>query len=586
MAAKKRFQTGLLLGQIELTEKQNNFLKIMLNPDTRIVFLSGPAGSSKAQPLDALVLTPDGFVQMGSLKVGDLISTPDGNSAKIQGVYPQGLKDIYKVSFSDGTSTECCEDHLWKTQTSYDRDYRKKKNGKRFKEAREGTIKTTRELMDSLIIRQNRLNHSIPITNPIIFKEKNFLIDPYIMGFLLGDGCLLHNICFSTGDKEIIDLIQQKLPQNYKVSSKQKEIDYSIISTDQRDNGMLNKIREYGVNVKSFEKFIPEEYLYGSIKQRLEILRGLMDSDGTIATNKRETSSHESFSTISPKLAKGVQFLVQSLGGTAKISGPKMAFYRDKDGNKVKGQDYYTVHLNFNPEFNPFLLKRKADKYVPKTKYKPHRYIIDISFVRKTEAQCISIDHPDHLYITNDFIVTHNTFLSVYAALHLYNEDKKRSICYIRTVIESASKSIGFLKGDLDQKFGPYLQPLEDKISELLNPEEKDKLLKANVLSGEPVNFIRGQDWKNRIVIGDEGQNFSIKELLTIMSRINYNTKLFICGDKMQNDIYNSGFSQCCNLFDDEESKSHGVHHLEFDTSDIMRDPVVSFIIEKIQKIL
>lgn len=178
------------------------------------------------------------------------------------------------------------------------------------------------------------------------------------------------------------------------------------------------------------------------------------------------------------------------------------------------------------------------------------------------------------------------SFLSVYAALHLYNEDKKRSICYIRTVIESASKSIGFLKGDLDQKFGPYLQPLEDKISELLNPEEKDKLLKANVLSGEPVNFIRGQDWKNKTVIFDEAQNATVKELLTVMTRINYNTKLFICGDKIQNDIYNSGFAQCCNLFSDEQSKTHGVHHLEFDLSDIMRDPVVSFIIEKIQKIL
>ena len=181
---------------------------------------------------------------------------------------------------------------------------------------------------------------------------------------------------------------------------------------------------------------------------------------------------------------------------------------------------------------------------------------------------------------------TSKTFLSVYAALSLYNENQKRKILYLRTIIESASKSIGFLKGDLAAKLDPYLQPLEDKIEELLNPQEKDVLLKENVISGEPINFIRGQDWKGKIVIADEMQNATVKELLTIMTRINSDTKLFICGDTMQKDIRNSGFDILFQMFNDQASIDHGIHALEFDSSDIMRGPVVSFIIDKVEKVI
>ena len=93
---------------------------------------------------------------------------------------------------------------------------------------------------------------------------------------------------------------------------------------------------------------------------------------------------------------------------------------------------------------------------------------------------------------------TSKSFLSVYSALDLYNNDKRRTITYIRTAIESASKGLGFLKGGIDQKISPYLKPLEDKISDILSPQEKDTLTKGQVLAGEPINFIRGQDWKHK----------------------------------------------------------------------------------------
>jgi phosphate starvation-inducible PhoH-like protein len=182
---------------------------------------------------------------------------------------------------------------------------------------------------------------------------------------------------------------------------------------------------------------------------------------------------------------------------------------------------------------------------------------------------------------------TSKTFLAVYAALHLFNEDSKNiKINYLRTVVESSERSLGFLKGSIDEKFDPYMRPLVDKIGEILNEKETSFLTTNNALSAAPINFIRGQDWKNQIVIADEMQNATIKELTTILTRINSNTKIFICGDEFQSDIRNTGFSKICKTFEAEEASSHGVYSLRFEKEDIMRDPVVAYVLEKIENII
>lgn len=177
------------------------------------------------------------------------------------------------------------------------------------------------------------------------------------------------------------------------------------------------------------------------------------------------------------------------------------------------------------------------------------------------------------------------TWLSVYCALYLFNEDQKRKILYLRTVVESAQRSLGFLKGGLDEKFSEYLHPLEDKIIDLLNEQELDSLNKKNALEGAPINFVRGQDWKNKIIIADEMQNATLSELTLLVSRLNRDTKLFLCGDPFQSDIKNSGYSKLCNAIDDEEARENGIYHLEFTKEDIMRDPVVGFILDRIEGI-
>lgn len=179
---------------------------------------------------------------------------------------------------------------------------------------------------------------------------------------------------------------------------------------------------------------------------------------------------------------------------------------------------------------------------------------------------------------------TAKTFLSVYTALYKYNEDKLLKILYLRSLAESAERGMGFLKGSMDEKFNPYMGPLEDKLDELLNGPEKKQIQDRKVLEAAPINFLRGATWRSKVVIVDEAQNMTTKELTTIITRISNNTTLFLCGDSMQSDIRRTGFNKFCNIFDDKESRLLGVHHLQFTKEDIMRDKIISYLVDKIEK--
>ena len=179
---------------------------------------------------------------------------------------------------------------------------------------------------------------------------------------------------------------------------------------------------------------------------------------------------------------------------------------------------------------------------------------------------------------------TAKTFLSVYTALYKHNEDNQLNILYLRSLAESAEKGIGFLKGSMDDKFNPYMGPLEDKLDELLNQQERDQINHRNALDAAPINFLRGATWRDKVVIVAEAQNMTVKEITTVVTRISRGSTLFICGDSMQSNIWSTGFARFCKIFDDEESQSYGIHHLEFTKEDIMRDRIISYLVDKIEK--
>lgn len=178
------------------------------------------------------------------------------------------------------------------------------------------------------------------------------------------------------------------------------------------------------------------------------------------------------------------------------------------------------------------------------------------------------------------------TYLSVLASLMLMNEKKVSDMLYVRSVVESADVKMGTLPGEADDKLSPYKRPLIDKLDELLPKEDIQFLIKDNRIEGLPVGYLRGLNWNAKAVIADEMQNCTKKELVTLMTRAGEFSKIFICGDPQQSDINGrSGFQSIFNLFNDDDSKEHGIYTFEFTEDDILRSELVKFIVQKIKNL-
>jgi len=183
---------------------------------------------------------------------------------------------------------------------------------------------------------------------------------------------------------------------------------------------------------------------------------------------------------------------------------------------------------------------------------------------------------------------TGKSFSAILGALQLFNNnDSYEKIIYIRSIVESADKSIGALPGNLKEKTAPFAAPLFDKMVQLLDEKMVKELFSTNQIEFSPINFLRGEDWKNRIIILDEAQDLSLREIETVMTRIGKNTKLIICGDSRQSDIgRKSGFLKVMNVFESAvDSKRWGIESFQFTIDDIVRSPFLKFIVEKFDEI-
>ena len=179
------------------------------------------------------------------------------------------------------------------------------------------------------------------------------------------------------------------------------------------------------------------------------------------------------------------------------------------------------------------------------------------------------------------------TYMAVYSALRRLVADNALDLLYVRTIIECADKGLGALPGDIEEKFNPYMAPLEDKLYEILpkTTTTRKELFEKGRIDAMPINYLRGASWTDKAVILDEAQNATFKELITLITRIGKNTMLFICGDFMQSDINDkTGFKRMFKLFDDTPSKDRGIHCFEFSEEDIMRSEILKYIIHKLQK--
>jgi phosphate starvation-inducible PhoH-like protein len=201
-----------------------------------------------------------------------------------------------------------------------------------------------------------------------------------------------------------------------------------------------------------------------------------------------------------------------------------------------------------------------------------------LELLKNKNTKCVFISGPAG---------TSKTFTSILAGLYLLNQKRVSEIVYVRSIVESSDSKLGFLPGEMDEKMSPYIQPLIDKLEELLPKHDIDKLKKEERIHGFPINFLRGLSWNAKCIVADEAQKMTKKELTTLITRVGEFSKLFICGDPDQSDINGkSGFVPMMNVFDDEESRNNGVYVFKFGEDDIVRSGLVKFVLKKLKTLL
>ena len=361
----------------------------------------------RAQPVSSRVLTPSGFRRIGQLRVGDLVIGSNGSPTPVLGIYPQGPREVFRVTAQDGASTLCCAEHLWHVFTASDR-----------RKGKPGRVLQTREMIGNLRAAHQR-RYELPImASPAQMPERPVPMDPYALGLLLGDGCLTISTTpsFSTADAESAEYLQSVL-DGVEVRPR-GGVDYVLRNASGSRGGLLVEnpvtriLRDLELaGTTSSTKFVPDIYLHNSAEVRLGVLQGLLDSDGGPVVQKGR-SCRIQYTTCSVDLRDDVIFLIRSLGGVAywrcrEAAGRKPGF---AGGRPVRHRsDAYIVDARLPSDVEPFRLARKRTRYREDGGGRPMRFIDAIEPEGEAETVCIQVAAQDSLYVTDDFLLTHNT---------------------------------------------------------------------------------------------------------------------------------------------------------------------------------
>jgi len=502
-----------------------------------------------AQPFSSKILTPDGWTTMGEIKKGDTVYAVDGKEVEVLGVYDHGERDVFEITTIQNRKTLVCDRHLWEVQESnYKRKYNKPK------------VVDTTYIKDNLINAYGGLRFSLPKNDAVSFKEVELPLHPYVLGCLLGDGSCKDSISICNIDNELLDrfnelikplgcnLTKPKNPNsiayNIKSSSENNkpgrslkltniltgeittysrigealkalnikratlnsrcannrtidDIKYEFIEDSEfSTNPVKNILNNLGLNgLRSYEKFIPDVYKYSSYEQRLELLKGLLDTDGNIKTN-----GEVNFTTTSKKLADDITELTHSLGG--KVHMCVRDRMKDQKDRKINGRQIitrrvsYQIGLSFSEYPELFYVSRKKNR-LKKTSQIHKDFIKSVEFKGKELVRCIKINHPRELYITDDYIVTHNT---------------------------------------LAEKTDMYLQSFYASIDKIVGKENANAI--KTKVQFEHVGFQRGNTFPEfSCVIVSELQNLTASEAHTYITRLPQSSKMFLNADAVQSDL-------------------------------------------------
>jgi len=374
-----------------------------------LIVLAARPSMGKAQPLDALVRTRTGWKAMGALEVGDALASVDGRPSIVTGIYPQGVRQVYRITFSDGRSAECCAEHLWKVSCRH-------WNAPR--------VLSTAELIDLQGKRRYQGRIWIEPATGDFGHEDSLPMDPWVLGALLGDGGLTGtgSVIFSSASDEVLGRMRERVGDNMEMVHS-SAYDWRIVRRDRarvkgfkglQPNPVRTTLEALGLSgLPSDLKFIPRLYLEAARQTRLDVLRGLLDTDGWV-----EKWGSVRLSTASRQLADDVAELVRSLGGWCSIT-TKQAHFTNVAGLRMAGLPAYVCHISHPEPRSLFLLSDKQARAPLEWVRKKRLNILSIEPTRTAPCQCIAVSHPEKLYITDGDVVTHNTSLAINIAEHV-----------------------------------------------------------------------------------------------------------------------------------------------------------------------
>lgn len=396
---------------------QIDFIKFVLDKANKKQKLAGilSPGTGKLEPYSRKIPTPNGYKRMGELKVGDKIFGSNGKPITVLKIFEHGEQDIYKITFNDGRTAQCGAEHLWNVMYSWT-----------------STQKTImlKDMLDDYKVHRSFKNsdgsnrdpydykYRIPILSaPVQYEHKDVSIHPYVVGAFIGNGCCTEpGLSLSSGNAfvpnkiaKICGFVTKKCKGSYTYNFYYK--DGSRVKTKE----FFKDIPEM-INCYSRDKLIPEVYMYNDLSIRMELLRGLMDTDGSITY--ADGRFHVSYSSCSEKLLKQIQYILMSLGFNGSIDNDMRV---EKYRNGYHGELRFLIPHKFKKEL--FTIPDKLQQALKcenlPSVHRTRSYLIikDIKLIKREKSRCIMVDSPDHLYLTEDFIVTHNTFMACYSAI-------------------------------------------------------------------------------------------------------------------------------------------------------------------------